>query len=253
MSYQKIITADGSITLHSDVFQEACHSTSGARAETIYNYVEGCEINRTDCHSILEIGFGVGLGLICTDDFYSKNTSVDIKGKKYFVTTEIDEKLLEHSAELYPEELTFFPPLKSLKKTEYFYHGENHQAEILILIGDARKTLQKFYRDFPQWPKFDAIYQDAFSPKKNPLLWSQEWFHLLGKKSCEKTILITYSSAQSVRKALEKSSWQVEDRAGLPPKKTTTRAFFKNATLFEKTYQRDTIPDLSDPSFPKLF
>jgi tRNA U34 5-methylaminomethyl-2-thiouridine-forming methyltransferase MnmC len=250
MTYKKIITADGSITLHSDSFQEACHSLSGARAETVYNYIEGCNIARENCQSILEIGFGTGLGVICTDDFFLKNPPL---AKKFFITTEIDEALIALSQEIYPEELHFFPALKSLKKGSYFYHGSNDVSELIILIGDARETIQRFYRDFPHFPKFDAIYHDAFSPKKNPLLWSTQWFELLALGSSPEVIFSTYTSSNGVRKALEKSGFQVEDRVGLPPKNSVTLAYLKKNIRFEKKYQRDTIPDLTDPSFPKLF
>jgi tRNA U34 5-methylaminomethyl-2-thiouridine-forming methyltransferase MnmC len=250
MTYKKIITADGSITLHSDLFQEACHSLSGARAETIYNYIEGCEISRQNCQSILEIGFGTGLGLICSDDFFVKNPPAS---KRFFVSTEIDEQLISLSQEIYPDELKFFPTLRSLTRGPYYYQGSNANSELIILIGDARETMQKFYRDFVQYPKFDAIYHDAFSPKKNPLLWSNQWFDLLVQGSSPEVIFSTYSSSNSVRKALEKSGFQIQDRRGLPPKNSVTRAFLKSDKSFEKKFQRDTIPDLSDPSFPKLF
>lgn len=250
MTYQKIITADGSITLLSEAFQEACHSLSGARNETVYNYIEGCEIHRPECHSILEIGFGTGLGLVCTDEFFAKTNPIQ---KKYFVSTEIDEDLIKISSEIYTQDLGFFPDLKKITKKDYFYHGKNERAEMIILIGDARETIQHFYHDHPHWPGFNAIYQDAFSPKKNPLLWTKEWFDLLAQRSKQNAILSTYSSAQGVRKALEKAGWMTEDRAGLPPKKSVTRAFFMGENLFENKYQRGTIPDLTDATFPKLF
>jgi tRNA U34 5-methylaminomethyl-2-thiouridine-forming methyltransferase MnmC len=63
-------TEDGSWTLFSEAFQEACHSTTGARAETLLHYIQGCRIlEKAKIHSplvVLEIGFGLGIGLLTT-------------------------------------------------------------------------------------------------------------------------------------------------------------------------------------------
>lgn len=63
-------------------------------------------------------------------------------------------------------------------------------------------------------PLLDAIYQDPFSVKKNPSLWTYEWFTMLRQKSHENTILGTYSTSASVKKTLLKSGWLYEERPG---------------------------------------
>src|SRR6478752_3776666 len=65
-----VATGDGTFTLFSEAFQEACHSTTGAKTETILHYVEGCKIlEKISLHEplvILEVGFGLGIGLETT-------------------------------------------------------------------------------------------------------------------------------------------------------------------------------------------
>ena len=44
-TYDKIETEDGSMTLYSHLYNEACHSTSGAINETHTHYINGCKIS----------------------------------------------------------------------------------------------------------------------------------------------------------------------------------------------------------------
>ena len=61
-NYEVVPTQDGSTTLYSQYFGEACHSTSGATIETISHYVQGTKLLDQDNPQVLEIGFGTGLG-----------------------------------------------------------------------------------------------------------------------------------------------------------------------------------------------
>ena len=69
-----------------------------------------------------------------------------------------------------------------------------------VIIGDGIAT------PLPD-QHFDFIWQDAFSPKKNPDLWSEEWFRKLMKASTENAVLMTYSVARVVKDGLEGAGW----------------------------------------------
>jgi chorismate dehydratase len=71
----------------------------------------------------------------------------------------------------------------------------------------------------------DVIYQDPFSPKKNPELWTTDWFEKLKKLSRPGTVLCTYSASSAVRKALGAAGWTVQSFAGFARKKQSTKAF----------------------------
>ena len=66
--HQKTPTEDGTFTLENLSFQENCHSTAGAYQETLFNYIQGTEIQKK-VHlpeiNIFEVGFGLGFGLGC--------------------------------------------------------------------------------------------------------------------------------------------------------------------------------------------
>lgn len=58
-------------------------------------------------------------------------------------------------------------------------------------------------RDFEKKEaSFDIVYQDAFSPKKNPELWTLEYFSDIKRLLAKKAVITTYSKATPVRLAL---------------------------------------------------
>ncbi|MFL5784933.1 MAG: tRNA (5-methylaminomethyl-2-thiouridine)(34)-methyltransferase MnmD [Bacteriovoracaceae bacterium] len=202
--YEEIITEDGSSTLFSTRFGEACHSTTGARAETLLHYIEGCRIKekaQNETLTILEVGFGLGLGLLTTYE-ETKN----LPAKIFFLSLEIDPELVKWFSETYKDHPLFHDP-------KFSFH---------VVIGDARKELPNYLLQNPV--KWNAIYQDAFSPKRNPVLWTREWFTLLREHSCPDVLLSTYSASSSIRKSLVEAGWKLYAGEKFGPKRTSTRA-----------------------------
>ncbi|MBT7610142.1 MAG: hypothetical protein HN576_10315 [Bacteriovoracaceae bacterium] len=229
--YTVIDTEDGHTTLYSKYFDENCHSLKGAYEETCYNYVQGCNVLETaqihnNCH-ILEVGFGIGLGYKCTTDSFCQELSEDelIKLKITFISLEIDPFLIEYAkmnTTIFSEYFPTFHELKEYQMPVRHLKAKKDNKELIILIGDARKSLPLFSKKLNY--KFDAIYQDPFSPKKNPILWTKQWFELLKNYSHAETKLSTYSSSSSVRKTLVHSGWIISNHKGFKSKKTCTHA-----------------------------
>lgn len=215
--HQWVPTEDGSRTLFSEAFQEACHSTSGAREETLLHYIKGCQVEAKfesqDSVSILEVGFGLGIGFLTTFELLK-----DLNKPWKFLSLEIDRELLEWFRQ---ENLTH-PFLKGLYWEGNLLKAKNHQIELTIICGDARVELPAYLQTNPE--KWDCIYQDAFSPKKNPTLWSIQWFELLKKFSAQTVNLSTYSASTSIRKSLLNAGWTLQKGEKFGPKKTSTRA-----------------------------
>lgn len=207
-TYKLIETADGHPTLFSSHFNEACHSLDGAKAETLYNFIEGCKLEylcgKFKEINILEVGFGTGIGFKTTRDYFAKYFPDHTFN---FTSLELDPSLVEWSN-------------LGLLKTEKGYIGQNLE----VLIGDARVTLSKL-----KFKNFHAIFQDPFSPKKNPRLWALEWFSEIKKHCHIEAVLSTYSASSSIRKALMEAGWIVEERAGFSSKRSSTRAYLQGA------------------------
>lgn len=203
--YELIQTSDGSTTVFSQAFDEACHSNHGAQKETRYIYLDGCEILKNKVDTIFEVGFGIGIGW---------QETIAVHDNFTFYSTELDEKLVYWAQDHYKL-------FDSLEKVGDNLLGKKKNSKAIILIGDARKTIHEYKFHKP----FGAIYQDAFSPKRCPELWTQEWFEDLIKLSSKDVILSTYSASSRVKKALFCAGWSVEERIGFASKRSATRAF----------------------------
>lgn len=243
-SYRFVKTEDQSLTLWSSFFDETFHNLSGAIQETFYTYLEATDVKRI-CeftHSpfvILEVGFGMGLGYYSLDQYLKillAKTNSDSGQQLFhlrFVSFEIDQQMFEHIKTLETNTPEVLPPInqwqKSILKNSYTikkeinYNNWTIFFEGIVLIGDGRKELQNddyLQKHLP----FHAIFQDPFSPKKNPDLWTVEWFNTLKDLSHNNVILSTYSSSTSIRKSLLESGWLLHNQKGFGHKKAMTKA-----------------------------
>lgn len=213
-----VTTDDGSFTLFSEEFQEACHSTHGAKEETILHYLGGCKVIERalnfDPFCILEVGFGLGIGFLTTLE------RIPSESRWKFVSMEIDRDLLNWFCEMHPE--------FQLEWHDNILKGTGRNFELNIIQGDARIEVPKFLSQNDY--RFHAIYQDAFSPKRNPALWTKEWFTLLKNYSHPEVILSTYSASASIRKSLHETGWGVHKGEKFGPKRTSTRAVLSRET-----------------------
>lgn len=217
--YELLMTEDGSPSLYNFRFLEACHSSAGARSETLYNYIHGTHLpERLKDHSpfvVFEVGFGTGLGHLTTSEIAGNSPLL-------FISTELDEGLIRW--------LRGHKPYKSLAPVSYgnllTYQMKSGTAELIILVGDATRTLPEAL-DLNLIPPVHSIYQDPFSPKKNPTLWSVEWFKLLKSIAHQDVELGTYSSSSGVQRALCEAGWELTLVKGFAHKKQSLRARLK--------------------------
>ena len=235
ITYELKITEDGSKTLHSPLFGEDCHSSYGAKTETLIYYIQGCKIKETlesqSTINILEVGFGTGLGLRTTFE-ETKN----IHGQVKFVSLELDRDLLNYIFSL--DQFNDFT--KKEDGDKILLSKGNFSAE--IIIGDARLTLPKMKHE-----KFQAIYQDAFSPKRNPMLWTVQWFKDLKELAHEDCILSTYSASSSIRKSLMEAGWIVKNGLKFSGKRSSTIATIKG------THDQDIVDHLKRSPVPLIW
>ena len=241
-NHRWVETEDGSFTLFSEAFQEACHSTSGATQETLLHYIQGCNIKekilKQNSLSILEVGFGLGVGFLTTFNFL-----IEFNRPWSFLSLELDEKLLEwfrlqNLTHPFLKDLQWIEE-QGLKRLEI----KTPSIQLIILCGDARQTLPLYLsHDSLLW---DAIYQDAFSPKKNPSLWTVEWFKLLKDYARPDALLSTYSASSSIRKSLLEAGWRLSPGEKFGPKRSSTRASLQGESAQEILLQLERSPVLS--------
>jgi tRNA U34 5-methylaminomethyl-2-thiouridine-forming methyltransferase MnmC len=207
MNFKLITTEDGSPSFYSELFAEAGHSTSGAVSETRLHYIQGCQVEKKAAEAnplaIFETGFGIGIGFKETVKFFQEKK---VTSKLHFVSTEIDPSLVDYV----------------MANDPFFKNYDKDQFQLDILIGDARITLPEYLKT--NSVQFDCFYQDAFSPRKNPTLWTTQWFSLLRSAAKKDAILSTYSASSSIRKSLLASGWALFAGEKFGPKRASTRA-----------------------------
>jgi len=192
-----ILCEDGTNTLFSEEFSEPYHSTKdGALHESLEKHVKPAFRIKKEFSSltILDLCFGLGY------NYYIKKNRLNIK--VHILSPEFDKELI-HSLKkfTYPNE---FNELKEIiyEVSQNLYY-EDEQFKIEILLGDARVSVPKIEN------RIDIVYQDAFSPTHNPLLWTREFFTDIVSISKEDVILTTYSTAASTRLGLYESGFLI--------------------------------------------
>lgn len=246
--YRSVQTEDGSLTLFSEAYQEACHSPSGAKTETSLHYIQGCKVlekaSLKKSLTILEVGFGTGLGFLMT-----YNSLNNFGFPILFISLEIDQNLVDWFFS--QESNAAFTIDRKTCSDHVLIEGSIGNFSFCIVIGNARIALPSYILNHSV--KWDAIYQDAFSPKKNPALWTQEWFKTLKDSSADDVILSTYSASNSIRKSMVAAGWKLYRGDSFGAKRTSTRASLSGETDQEISQQLSFSPAkaLIDADLPR--
>lgn len=195
MSYEAILTEDGSHTLYSKEFSQHYHNRKdGALNESLSKHIIPAityHENKDELH-ILDICFGIGYNSLATL-YYLKEQNKD--KKIYIYSPEFDLSLIKSLKDFsYPKEFDEFLPIVQKVSNELCYEDENIYIE--VYNTDARKYLDILKeKDI----KIDIVYQDAFSSDVNPTLWTKEYFKQIASILNNDAIITTYSVATPVR------------------------------------------------------
>jgi len=197
-----VLCEDGTNTLFSKEFDEPYHSTKdGALHESLEKHVKPSLTLKSDKEKliILDICFGLGYNTFATLYYIKKN---NLKIRVHIFSPEFDEDLVRSL-----DTFDFPPEFESIKHIieaiSQNLRYEDEQFKIEILLGDARESILKIKE------KIDIVYQDAFSPAHNPLLWTQEWFRDVRAICKEDAILTTYSTAAAIRLGLYENDFYI--------------------------------------------
>ena len=200
-----ILCEDGTHTLYSKEFDEPYHSTKdGALHESLEKHVKPAFSLKSDKErlTILDICFGLGYNTFATLYYIQKN---NLTTKVHILSPEFDEGLV-HSLDTFdfpPEFASIKAIISEVSKNLYY---EDEQFKIEVLIGDARQSIMGLT---PLKEKIDIVYQDAFSPAHNPLLWTKEWFTDVRAICNDDAILTTYSTAAAIRLGLYENGFYI--------------------------------------------
>jgi len=219
---REIITGDSSVTFHSDEYDEAYHSVTGAVEEAFKKFVEPTHIEglaELGVVSILDVCFGLGYNSAAAID---KIMEVNPDCKIIIVGLEKDKDILNKIPGISPQ-IKNYDIIKELVKnskdsTNNYEYADNN-IRINLLVCDALESVKNIKL------KFDIIFHDPFSPKKNPELWTEDFFKELRKHIKKDGILTTYSCAGIVRRNLKAAGFEVKDGPCVGRRSPSTLAF----------------------------
>ena len=201
---------------------ETYHSVSGALEESFKKYVEPCrikELARTGSISILDICFGFGYNSITAISVaLQENPNCTIT----ITALEKDANILEELQNItLPSELEqYYTQLKEQLKNKK-RNITVGTVTIKLLVGDATKTIKIIAQ------KCDVVFLDPFSPKKNPELWTADFFIEVKKRMHMHARLATYSCARVVRDNLRSAGFIVKDGPIVGRRAPATIAFLE--------------------------
>jgi tRNA U34 5-methylaminomethyl-2-thiouridine-forming methyltransferase MnmC len=221
MQTEIIKTTDGSHSIYVKELDEHYHSIHGAIQESKHVFMEmglkhiassspNTEIN------ILEIGLGTGLNTFLT----------------YLESAKMNEVINYTSIEAYPISVETANQLNYLElldeKKNQFTFNEIHTSEWdkknvfskQFTFRKINNTLQQIMFD----DTYHLIYFDAFGPRVQPEMWTEELFAKLYAATLPNGCLVTYCAKGEVKRTLKKVGFIVETLQGPPGKREMVRA-----------------------------
>jgi tRNA U34 5-methylaminomethyl-2-thiouridine-forming methyltransferase MnmC len=217
MKPELIKTADGSHSLFLKDLDEHYHSVHGAIQESKHVFLQAglSQLNDKKNSSILEIGFGTGLNALLT-----------------FIENTTSNRVIDYTTlEAFPLEMEVVNQLNYVQELNASdYHSiylKMHESEWETKISlsenfkftKIKNTLQEV--SFPQ--QYDLIYFDAFGPRVQPELWTEEVFTKIYNATAKGGMLVTYCAKGEVKRTLKKVGFVLETLPGPPGKREMIR------------------------------
>ena len=226
-----ITTSDGSKTIQLVDWNEQYHSVHGALAEAQHVFLKNGLAHRIQIEDILEgdkrhlhiaeMGLGTGLNLLLTYDFLTReklDLEVTYTGIDKFPISCEEQSQLNY--EKYADSLnssSFSSMCKQTWNTKAMYSGgfslEKKQTDLSVYINNE---------------PIDLIYFDAFGPRVQPELWTEESLNVLVSNMNTNAVFVTYCAKGVVRRSLQNLGLRVERLPGPPGKREMLRGVKEN-------------------------
>lgn len=206
-----IITEDGSHSLFSAQFSQQYHSLQGALSESEHIYINlGLKPvleNASGPVYVFEMGFGTGLNA-----FLAWKLADSLQKQVFYTSVEAYPVSLLEASQLNYEEAIGATGFMKL-------HHASWGAETAISPFFNLQKQHTTVQDFTSERFFDVIFYDAFDPRAQPELWTEEIFSQIAAQTSQGGVLVTYSSKGIVKRALRAGGFMVERHKG-PGRKT---------------------------------
>jgi tRNA U34 5-methylaminomethyl-2-thiouridine-forming methyltransferase MnmC len=207
-------TADGTATIFLPTLNEHYHSTKGARTESQHVFVDmGMKHSPALAPRILEIGFGTGLNALLT-----LQAGEQLHKQIHYTGIELHPLPWATVAQL---NYSHTPQFRAL-------HESLWNTDVSIT---PRFTLHKIQGDFTTYHftgTYDVVYFDAFSPEKQPEMWTPQLIAHLYRIMPPAGIVTTYCAKGAIRRLFQDTGFAVERLPGPPSGKREILRATKN-------------------------
>lgn len=226
-------TSDGSLTLFNKEISECYHSKGGAKWESEALYINSSGIRNhfenlnTAEASVLDVGLGLGYNACSTIEAWMKSSGIK---DLFLISLEYDASLIEGLIKNsgswqtgWSEEWLLW--CSSLRRasdnwnTVLSHPSGQKSLYWTIYSGNAREVVGHI-----KSKPWTHIWQDPFSPEKNPELWTPDWFSTIRQNSTDDCKLMTYSVARQVKDSLIAGGWNWKKIPAAGPKRSWLEA-----------------------------
>ncbi len=215
LSFQPLLTEDGSLTLVHPVFGEAYSSKYGAWMQANELYLKLTQTHRHPSPKVLEIGFGLGFNFRATlENCLNRGVAFEYLSYEGFpvereALASLETPISQPAQAIWKALLASWPtaPVRSVGL-------EGHWGQLEIRFEDVTSA------EYPAaWAS--AIYLDPFSPEVNPEPWRPPILRNLYASAQPGAYLATYSVAGQFRRALGEAGFAVRKVPGMGKKHWT--------------------------------
>ncbi len=213
-----ITTSDGSHSLLNEDLDETYHSTHGAIQESAHVFIKnGLDfyINRHNPAGIalLEIGFGTGLNAFLTvHQMLTLPVPIHYTAIEAFPVGDDIWPLLNYTQKLGAGEL-----FRKLHQSRWESVQQIRPGFMLLKRQTTLETVQLL----PD--SYDLIYFDAFSPNKQPELWTLPILEKLVMAMRKGAVFVTYCAQGRLKRSLKALGLVLETLGGPPGKREMVR------------------------------
>ncbi len=205
---EKIITSDNAVTFFSEEYQEAYHSKTGAVDEAFKKFAEPSKIAEINTNkiTILDICFGLGYNSFAGIKEALKNDNIK---EIEIIGVELDPIIISKAKEVDLHDEVYETFKIAIEKRNSEFEIDGVKIKLNLLVKDARDVVRNLDEKYSN--TINYVFLDPFSPKKCPVLWTEEFFTNIYKLMKTEGILTTYSCARVVRDNLRASNFEVTD------------------------------------------
>jgi len=206
LKLERVLTEDGSYTLWDASLNVSYRSMQGANTESDYVFVGPALAISGTTLRVFELGLGAGLNFIRTWEAFSGSLQYRAVDHRPVPTQAVQPKGVA-------EDL-----LVRVLEAQGTERRADHGATTLRLevCSCLDSTVSK------QWA--DVIFHDPFGPLDNPDSWSTDVFEWEKERLAPDGLILTYSAAGHVRRAMRSAGLFVGSRPGPGRKREVTAA-----------------------------